>query len=142
MWLAALCGLGGCFMLFRLAPRRVKVEGYSMAPTLLPGDKLLVVPVAHLRGGQILALADPRDTRRLLVKRLLHVTPLGLDVRGDNPPSSTDSRQLGLLSRSSVKGRVLWRYGPPERVGPPAGSGRSGAPRPSPVNGSPLGVYH
>jgi type IV secretory pathway protease TraF len=38
-------------------------------------------------------------------------------VRGDNRTESTDSRHFGLLQRSSVTGRVAFRYAPPERAG-------------------------
>ena len=43
--MAALAVSAGFLALLRVArPRRVVVTGMSMAPTLLPGDRLLVVP--------------------------------------------------------------------------------------------------
>ncbi len=101
-----------------LWPRRVKVAGDSMRPTFEPGDRLLVGPLLRIRPGQIVAVADPREPRRLLVKRVQAVSADGslVDVRGDNPSSSTDSRVFGPVARSTVVGRVLYRYAPRARV--------------------------
>jgi inner membrane protease subunit 1 len=40
-----------------------------------------------------------------------------VDVRGDNEAASTDSRHFGPVPRRAVRGRVLYRYGPPARAG-------------------------
>lgn len=109
---AALAGL------LRLAGvRRVVVEGRSMAPTLLPGDRLLVARHRRLRRGDLVAVADPRLPRRLLVKRVAAVNGRSLELRGDNPEASTDSRSFGDVPRSLVRGRVVRRYAPAHRRG-------------------------
>jgi nickel-type superoxide dismutase maturation protease len=97
--------------------RRVEVTGDSMRPALLPGDRLLVWRWGRLRGGDILALRDPR-TGRLIVKRL-HSRSAGgaLSVAGDNSDHSTDSRHFGPISHKSVIGRVVYRYSPADRSG-------------------------
>jgi nickel-type superoxide dismutase maturation protease len=95
-------------------PRRIAVEGDSMAPTLLPGDRLLVWPVRRVRPGQVVAV---RHDGRLLVKRVAAVGNLGVEVRGDNPTRSTDSRTFGALPRRAVVGQVLYRYAPSDRSG-------------------------
>jgi nickel-type superoxide dismutase maturation protease len=108
----------------RLGPRRVVVEGESMAPCLRPGDRLLVRrtrgrPVDRFVAGDIVAFHDPRPGEgRILVKRVRVVTASGLDVRGDNPAASTDSRSFGPVRLRAVIGRVTYRYAPPGRVGP------------------------
>jgi len=114
--------------LWALAARcvhRVAVEGGSMAPTLLDGDRLLVLsrslcPVVRLEVGDIVALCDPRLPGRLLVKRVASInrSNLTVDVRGDAPDASTDSRHFGPVPLASVIGRVVHRYGPPGRSGP------------------------
>jgi len=92
-----------------------------MVPTLLPGDRLLVLrqPRRRWRVGQLAAVSDPRRfaDAPLLVKRVTAVTPAGLEVRGDNPSASTDSRTFGLVPRARVVGTVVYRYWPQERAG-------------------------
>lgn len=96
-----------------------------MSPTLMPGDRLLVV--APLFGadrwpepGQIVAVRDPGRAERLLVKRVAAVDRLAgtVEVAGDHRRASTDSRSFGPLPRSSVVGRAVYRYAPPGRKGP------------------------
>lgn len=91
-----------------------------MAPTLLPGDRLVVV-----RGGpqvgRIVLARDPRHHRRELIKRVADLDATGAWLIGDNPALSTDSRGLGTIPRSAIGWRALVRYWPPSRIGAPAG---------------------
>lgn len=114
---------------------RVEVVGLSMAPALIPGDRLLVVGAPCGRPpwpapGTVVALRDPRDPARLLVKRVtaLRRRDETLEVAGDAPGASTDSRHFGPVPRSSVVGRAVYRYAPADRSGPgpwPAGYHRA-----------------
>jgi nickel-type superoxide dismutase maturation protease len=88
-----------------------------MRPTLEPGDRLLVLRVGRPRTGQIVAVPDPRTPARVLVKRVAAIGPDGVDVRGDAPDASTDSRVFGPVPARSVVGRVVWRYAPDHRRG-------------------------
>ena len=101
-------------------PRRVVVEGRSMEPTLAPGDRLLVARTRVLHTGDVVAVRDPRDQRRVLVKRIGAVLEEGVVLHGDNPGSSTDSRSFGPVPPSAVLGRVVQRYAPSWRAGPVA----------------------
>lgn len=96
---------------------RVEVDGESMRPTFLPGDRLLarrLPPRRRLRPGQIVVVPDPRPgADRILVKRVVRVGPGWVEVRGDDPARSTDSRILGPLPRASVVATVVRRYAPP-----------------------------
>jgi nickel-type superoxide dismutase maturation protease len=101
---------------------RVEVAGDSMAPTLRPGDWLLADPEAYARRppsvGQLVLVPDPRESSRLLVKRVAAVGPDGyLDVRGEDELASTDSRTFGPVDPSGVAGRPWFRYWPAGRVG-------------------------
>ena len=103
--------------------RRVEVTGGSMAPSLLEGDRLLVVapPWRTLPArGDVIAVPDPRAPGRLLVKRVTAVDrSLGtVELRGDAGDASTDSRTFGPVPLASVVGRAVYRYGPPGRSGP------------------------
>jgi nickel-type superoxide dismutase maturation protease len=97
--------------------RRVRVTGDSMLPTFAAGDRLLLGPMGRVRPGQVVAVTDPRSPPRLLVKRVHSADRRGIDVRGDNARASTDSRHLGLIPKSHLAGRVVYRYGPPGRTG-------------------------
>jgi nickel-type superoxide dismutase maturation protease len=108
----------------RRSVHRIEVVGWSMAPTLQPGDRLVVVrvpwsPTPWPSPGQIVALTDPREPRRVLVKRVgaIHVRDGTLEVAGDRPEASTDSRTFGPVPRSSIVGRAVYRYAPPGRRG-------------------------
>jgi nickel-type superoxide dismutase maturation protease len=100
-----------------LSTERVVVEGESMMPLLAPGDRLLVVRSRRPKPGQVVVLPDPRDSSHLLVKRVAAASRGWVEVRGDNEGASTDSRDFGAVPAQSVRGRVLYRYGPAERSG-------------------------
>jgi nickel-type superoxide dismutase maturation protease len=110
--------------------RRLEVVGPSMQPTLRPGDRLLAVrlPAAWpLRRGDLVVLHDPRHGAAAppVVKRVVGVDGRRrqVEVAGDNPAASTDSRTYGPVDRRQVVGRVLYRYGPPGRTGWLVGAG-------------------
>jgi signal peptidase I len=83
--------------------RRVTVEGYSMMPTYRPGERLSALrrwrPV---RVGDVVVVRDPRDRSRWLLKRCVAKAHSMLDLRGDNPAGSTDSREFGLVPSRKV----------------------------------------
>ena len=99
--------------------RRVVVAGESMAPALVPGDRLLVVRGLRYRPGELVALADPRRPARTLVKRVGAAVDGGRAyvVLGDRPEASTDSRTFGPVPRAAVHGRAVYRYAPAARAG-------------------------
>jgi nickel-type superoxide dismutase maturation protease len=112
-----LAGVIGAAVMFT----RVVVDGDSMLPTLEEGDRLLVLRIGHrrrLRAGDLVTLRDPRESGPVvLVKRVADLDGGSADVRGDNPPASTDTRAFGRVPLASVTGKVLYRYGPPGRSG-------------------------
>ncbi len=95
----------------------IRVRGGSMLPALWPGDLLLTVPAVcwRLRPGQVVVVADPNDPDHRVVKRLTSIGPEGIEVHGDNPAASTDSRAWGALPRRSVR-RVAMRRWPDVRT--------------------------
>lgn len=90
----------------------VRVAGPSMEPSLRDGDVLLTVPAPRraLRPGRVVVVADPTRSDHLVVKRIHRLTPAGVEVRGDLPERSTDSRQWGPLPPTAVRRVVLARW--------------------------------
>ncbi len=84
-----------------------------MVPELAPGERLLAVRSPVLETGDLVAVVDPEDRARLLVKRVHRLHAMAVEVRGDNEGASRDSRQFGLVPRRDVIGRVVLRYHPP-----------------------------
>src|SRR5205814_1176105 len=97
--------------------RRVQVSGDSMRPGLQPGDRLLVVLSRRLRRGDVIAVTDPREPTRIVVKRVAALGPDGVTVLGDAPNASTDSRIYGPVPLALVHGRAVYRYWPEDRRG-------------------------
>ena len=96
---------------------RLEVAGTSMLPSFAPGDRVLAVEGLPVRAGHVVALVDPRDSGRLLVKRVHRVAGATVEVLGDNDLESTDSRTFGQVGLGAIRGRVVYRYFPPDRAG-------------------------
>jgi nickel-type superoxide dismutase maturation protease len=94
----------------------VEVRGRSMAPTVLPGDRLLIARLPG-RPGDVVLAADPREPGRELIKRVASIDAGRVTLRGDNPAASTDARTFGSVAASRVRWRVVARYWPLERAG-------------------------
>ena len=112
--LPALAGLILAIVALAVARRHldaVEVRGRSMAPTLLPGDRLLVLR-ARPRVGDVVLAPDPRSPTRELVKRVASIGPEGVALRGDNAAASTDAT----VPPPTVRWRAIFRYWPPSRA--------------------------
>lgn len=93
-----------------------------MQPALEPGDWLLVDPDAYARrspeAGDLILAPDPRQADLLLLKRVGLVDEDGrLQLLGDAPDASTDSRTFGSIDPTTVQGRPWFRYWPLRRAG-------------------------
>ena len=101
---------------------RLRVAGESMVPALLPGDRVLVWrglgPFRPpIRVGDLVAVVDPRDPERVMVKRVVARDGAEVFVGGDNESASTDSRHFGPVDAAAIRGRVVYRYLPEDRRG-------------------------
>ena len=118
--LAALLAIGVASVVVAAGRRLdvVAVRGRSMAPTLVPGDRLLALRRrASPRVGEIVLAPDPRDPTRELVKRVAAVDSVGVRLRGDNRAFSTDARVFGAIPAETVAWRVVARIWPLRRAG-------------------------
>lgn len=108
-----------------LRPRRLEVTGWSMAPTLVPGDWVLAFRPPRFRLGDVVVVEHPQIPGYEMVKRIKGVpgqvvgdTTLAQDdwwVEGDEDQASTDSRDFGAVSGGLLKARVVVVYGPQHR---------------------------
>jgi len=112
----------------------VEVRGDSMAPSLLPGDRLVVESRSYARraprSGEVVLAADPRQPARELVKRVVGMDEgeAVADLRGDAPEASTDSRDFGAVPLAQIRWRAAFRYWPPERAGWVSGASAASLP--------------
>jgi nickel-type superoxide dismutase maturation protease len=98
--------------------RRFLVADTSMLPALRPGDRLLIARWPQPRAGDLVVFRDPEAHSTFLVKRVASASADGtLEVRGDNPNVSRDSRHFGPVAPRLVLGRALYRYLPASRRG-------------------------
>jgi signal peptidase I len=111
----------------------VRVRGLSMRPTLREGDLVVTLPLPPvsddvplegrawwlrerlLRPGRLVVLSEPADRDHLIIKRAASVTPHGVDVVGDDPGWSIDSRTFGTVPHRDVRRIVLGRVPLPRR---------------------------
>ncbi|ABB26484.1 possible peptidase S26 family protein [Synechococcus sp. CC9902] len=97
----------------------LKVEGSSMLPSLNPDDRVLVRRTTADTDtpplGAVVVAWHPSQPRLRLIKRLESMSNAGMMLLGDNPSSSTDSRQLGPIPRSALIGVVTSRVTPAKK---------------------------
>lgn len=77
-----------------------------MKPALKEGDIVLAVKWPIYKVGDIV-IAKANDIE--VVKRITEVLEGKYKIVGDNRMQSTDSRNWGLLSKSSLKGKVIYK---------------------------------
>lgn len=98
---------------FGLTP--VRVRGDSMLPTLRDGDRLAVrrARTGEPRLGQLVVISE---SGKQMVKRVSKLLAAGIEVVGDNPSASRDSRHFGPVLTEDIEGVVAFRYWPPRPI--------------------------
>ncbi len=86
------------------------MEGDSMLPSLQPKQRLLVKLKPHAGGspspGTVVVCHHPIDLKLVITKRVWQSNDGWLELRGDNPAASTDSRQFGQVPLKHLIGEV------------------------------------
>ena len=81
-----------------------------MLPALQPKQRLLVKLRPHdgrsPSPGTVVVCHHPSDLNLVITKRVWQSDDGWLELRGDNPTASTDSRQFGQVSLEQVIGEV------------------------------------
>ena len=87
-----------------------------MAPRLPSGALIVARPLDQmtaLRVGDVVVARRPDRPELEIIKRIQAIDGQGaIFLVGDNPSSSTDSRQFGAVAREQIMARVRWRYWP------------------------------
>lgn len=82
-----------------------RVSGDSMKPTLKHGQLVPASSVLNPKVGSIVIVSHNNLEK---IKRVKLITDKHLEIIGDNPEMSTDSRTFGLIDIDSVIGTVLF----------------------------------
>jgi nickel-type superoxide dismutase maturation protease len=122
---ATVAAAGLAWACLRYRPGRVRIDGASMMPTLMPDDWALVVTPRRFRRGDVVVVEHPGRPGYEMVKRVagepgdvVGGRALGQDewwVLGDHEASSTDSRHFGPVTSGALKARVALVYWPKSR---------------------------
>lgn len=83
-----------------------RVVGDSMLPTLKHGQ----IVVAFPRRVEVNRVVIARVGKREVIKRVVSVSARGIELAGDNPNNSTDSRHYGPVDPRSVRAVVVFPY--------------------------------
>ena len=85
--------------------RLAKVRGESMAPTLMPGDYMIIIKARTLRPGFVVLVDHPKYGT--IVKRVKSIENDEISLEGDGP-DSTSTEAMGSIHVKAVRGRVRW----------------------------------
>lgn len=80
-----------------------------MAPTLTPGDYLILTKARTFRSGFVVLVDHPKYGQ--IIKRISAVTDSFVRLEGDGA-ESTSSGDMGDVSVSHIKGKAIWAITP------------------------------
>ncbi|MFG1998994.1 nickel-type superoxide dismutase maturation protease [Spirillospora sp. NPDC048911] len=104
--------------MIRIPWRVVAVTGDSMAPTLRPGDSLIVRRGGPVAAGDLVVARHPERPGTLTVKRATFRDGDGWWLESDHQlaPGRRDSWNWGAVPDELIVGRVVACYWPPSRI--------------------------
>jgi nickel-type superoxide dismutase maturation protease len=96
-------------VLLRLS-KAVRVSGSSMRPTLDEDDVVIIRSLSSPLVGDVVLVDHPFKKSVSMVKRVAAIAENGrVELRGDNPDESTDSRTFGSVPIEYIKGKAVCR---------------------------------
>ena len=95
----------------------IRITGYSMTPTLVPGDLVLVRHGAPVRPGAVVLGRFRSSPDLLVIKRAVRLAAGGWLLGSDNPRAGSDSRQYGVAEVEAMAVRI-WHRGAGRRPDP------------------------
>jgi nickel-type superoxide dismutase maturation protease len=90
--------------------KAVRVSGDSMRPTLGDGDVVLIVRTRDVGVDDIVLAAHPFKSSVTVLKRVVAIDDAErVELRGDDPDESSDSRSFGNIRIEDIRGKVICR---------------------------------
>ena len=90
--------------------RAVRVSGHSMRPLLSDGDVVLVKQTSEVAIGDVVLASHPFKTSVTILKRVVSMDDAGnVELVGDDPSASSDSRSFGSIPMRDIRGKVVCR---------------------------------
>ncbi len=86
----------------------VHVEGGSMWPRLIPGRRYFASNLFPLRAGDIAVFRNPKNQKKIFVKKVVGREPGGYIMEGEVSWGSS-SRDFGLIGKHQILGKILYR---------------------------------
>ena len=111
-------GAVSALLVASLVPVRT-VDGSEMAPSILPDDLVWVLPGLEVQRGDVVALADPLDPSRTILRRA--IGPAGTQVHFTDDGIRVDAKRLrvkdmGRLDGYGVYQETIWSKPPAKAV--------------------------
>ena len=94
--------------------KKLRIIGFSMQPTLNPGEEFLMNPRAYLKRSpqvnDIVVIFHPQQPSLRIIKRIAKIEKGDrYFLLGDNLQHSDDSRSFGLIERKQIIGKLTTR---------------------------------
>lgn len=81
-----------------------RIVGESMEPTLKQGRLVIFLKTKKIKTQDIVIA---KVGNREVVKRINNINDSGVELIGDNPEKSTDSRSYGAVDMDRIKGKLI-----------------------------------
>lgn len=80
-----------------------------MSPTIKHNNFVLVSGLMYLfKNPAVNDIVAFKHTNSILIKRITKILENKYFVKGDNPKDSLDSKQIGLISKKQILGKVIY----------------------------------
>lgn len=90
---------------------RFRIAGHSMTPTISSDENVLASSLPFLfkspKEGDVVVFEKDKT---YFVKRIEKIKDDGYFLSGDNKTDSYDSRGFGLVNKSKIKGKVIFKW--------------------------------
>lgn len=87
----------------------LRIHGHSMQPTIADGQKVLISNIPYLLlSPKINDIVAFKLGDKIFVKRIYSISKDKYLLEGDNKNDSLDSREIGLVGKANILGKVIF----------------------------------